>query len=128
MFTHTNGVAVSPLVLGIALQDSKILAIRQLREDAPQFVGLKDAKDAVEAAMAQYDTTQIERLQEWRRYDAEAMARLRDDLASARKALESVALRAQRYEDAISDHVFGRRPLPNLVAGRDDVDYADEPF
>ena len=138
MFTHTNGVRVSDSALDVALLGRKIEAIKLTRDDASingGYVGLKDAKDAVEAAMACRAPAGfadamllVERLRrelDTARYaqaQAEGLTRaVRADLDAAnasRQRLREERNEAQAHVEvlkaAISDHIFGISRLPDL--------------
>jgi hypothetical protein len=143
-----NGIEVGALALGTALEGRKIEAIKLVRDAAGPggYIGLKDAKDAVEAAMAQYEPSyatstvgslqrQLETSRLLRTQDADAAAadwraqqHTIDDLRRVRDQLEA---RVRQLENAVADHFLGRTALPVLssdpAAGIYDDD-GDSPF
>jgi predicted RNase H-like nuclease (RuvC/YqgF family) len=136
---YNGTVEVSAEALAVALSGRKIEAIKMVRDtgEGGAYVGLKDAKDAVEAAMSGAEPT-IECLrvriasleQENFRLrtsvsdlsrQAQQVEYLQNSLRAAREARYKESDRADRLERAITEHVFGREPLPTLgVAPKED--------
>jgi len=131
-----NGIDVPQHALDMALAGSKIEAIKITRDASTGYVGLKDAKDAVEAAMANaapasYADLQmlVSRLRQEASNAQYRVAQAADQLRASernRERLASDLRKAERQVEvlraAISDHIFGIAALPNLAPGDDDDD------
>lgn len=132
--TQYLGIEISDEALGIAIQGRKIEAIRLVRGGhAPGecgYVGLKDAKDAVEAAMAHYDVTTLRRerdeAQSLARSYQQAHSRLSAALSEVQRDLADAQSDLRRLREVVSDHVLGIRLIVPLVERYDDSD--DSPF
>jgi len=135
-----NDIEVSALALGTALHGRKIEAIKLVRDMSG--AGLRDAKDAVEAAMAAYEPSYAsselvaglqQQLADSRRIrvqDADVAAaehmRLREANATLLARLRLTERRLNLAEQAITDHIFGRTHLPDLgIEPGPDMDYAE---